>query len=253
MWKALFTLVAGCATVPVGNAGIVITPSGVESEPIREGVSYVGPFADVTLYDVRAQLRNEDLVAISSDGSRVQANASLVAFHLDAAQLPALEREVGPSYYEVLIRPTVQATLRRVVARYAADDFNSPNVAQIETDVAAGVAESLRHYPIAIDRVDLRTLAPVSEEITREIQSAAIWEQRVQAMPQEEALARARGAALRQAASSVLGEHAKVAPSLNAATLARQRTAAWAALLSSPHTDVEVEGAAVPSLVEVEP
>jgi regulator of protease activity HflC (stomatin/prohibitin superfamily) len=253
MWRAALLGLAGCATVPVGNAATVFTPSGLESEPIHEGVSYVGPFAEWTLYDVRAQMRNEDLIAVSSDGAEVRATASLVAFHLEPAQLPALERQVGPDYYEVLIRPTVQAAVRRVIARYRALDLKSNNVAQIEAEVAALVAEGLKPYPIAIDRVDLRTVAPASEALTQKIQSTAVWEQRVLVMPQEEALARGRGDALRAAAGAVRGEHLKVAPTLTAATLRERRDAAWGALLASPNTGVEVEGAPMSSLVEVQP
>ncbi|HEX4622117.1 MAG TPA: SPFH domain-containing protein, partial [Myxococcaceae bacterium] len=253
IWRAALLGLAGCATVPVGNAATVFGPSGLESEAIHEGVSYVGPFAEWTLYDVRAQMRNEDLIAVSSDGAEVRATASLVAFHLNPAQLTALERQVGPDYYEALIRPTVQAAVRRVIARYPALDLKSNNVAQIEAEVTALVATGLQAYPIAIDRVDLRTVAPASEELTREIQSTAVWEQRVLAMPQQEALARGRGEALRTAAGAVRGQNLKVAPTLTAATLMERRDAAWGALIASPHTGVAVQGKPVSSFVEVEP
>ncbi|HUJ27478.1 MAG TPA: hypothetical protein VLW85_15745, partial [Myxococcales bacterium] len=71
-----------CATVPAGAGGVVWSPSGdVPREALGEGQHFIGPFAAVQVYDLRAQERNEDLVGLTADGSPVEAGASVVTYH----------------------------------------------------------------------------------------------------------------------------------------------------------------------------
>lgn len=72
-----FIALAACATVPAGQAGVVLRTNGVDRMPLEEGLHLIGPLADVETYDQRAQEKNEDLDALSADGAMLEAQASL--------------------------------------------------------------------------------------------------------------------------------------------------------------------------------
>jgi regulator of protease activity HflC (stomatin/prohibitin superfamily) len=244
----------GCATIPPGHAGVVFTPSGVREQPIGEGVALVGPLAEVTPYDLRGQKRNEDLAALSSDGARLQANASLVSYHLVEDEVVALHREVGESYYDALVGPIVRATVRRIVARYPAAYYNAgPDIHRLEDEMTRAAAVELRPRHILLDGLDLRRLAVLSAPLFSKVIETSVWEQRALAAPQQLALARGRAAELHELAGAIAKEHATVAPTLNERTLSDFRVRAWDALLTSPSTSVEVQAANVAPYLEVEP
>src|SRR5512147_1748036 len=93
---------SACATVPPGQAGIVLGHDGVAPRPLAEGVSFIGPLAAVELYDLREEQRREDMVALSADGMMLEADASVLTFRPVPSELVQLAREVGPDYYDVL-------------------------------------------------------------------------------------------------------------------------------------------------------
>jgi regulator of protease activity HflC (stomatin/prohibitin superfamily) len=174
MRVALFAIVlvapAACATVPSGHSGVVLRASGVDEKPLPEGVSYVGPLAEVQTYDLRSQQRSEDFDALSADGLPLEAHASVLTFHPVASELVALAREIGPKYYEVLVKPVVRSSLRRVLAAYRADALDISGSIQAEKRVTEDVAQRLRPRHIVFDSISLRTLTiPLSSRAYREV------------------------------------------------------------------------------------
>jgi hypothetical protein len=154
-----FITLPACATVPAGQAGVVLRSNGVDSKPLAEGVHLVGPLADVETYDQRAQEKNEDLDALSADGAMLEAQASVLTFHPVPTELVALASEIGPDYYQILVMPEVRAVLRRVLAAYRADQLDTPAIGRAEGEVTAEVtARRLRPYHIVFDAISLRTL-----------------------------------------------------------------------------------------------
>jgi len=258
--KAFFTCVlsfsalCGCATVPAGHCGVVWGPGGVRSTPLSEGASFVGPWNEVALYDLRGQEHNEDLEAPSSDGAQVQANASIVVYHLAPDEVVALHREVGPAYYRVVIEPILQSVVRQVTGRYPARELNgSQNVARIEQEITLQAAPMLRPFHVILETVDLRRLMVVSEALSQGVIQTASWEQRALGIPQQLALAEAQQAKTLEEARAMAQAQAKVAPTLSSSTLTELRNRAWATLASSPSSTVEMTNTEVPLSAEVEP
>jgi hypothetical protein len=103
------------------SAGVLLKPSGVARETEGEGVHLIGPFAKSDVYDLRAREQTEDLAALSADGGMIEARAFVLTYHPVPAELVALDREVGPNYDEVVVRPVVRSTLRRIIAGYRAE------------------------------------------------------------------------------------------------------------------------------------
>jgi hypothetical protein len=251
----LIFAVAGCATVPSGHAGVLVTArGGVQPVLLGEGMHLMPPLAYVDLYDLRGQERDEDLVAIAADGAPVAARASLVTFHLAPAELVAFDREVGPDYYAVIVRPIVRATVRLVIAGY--DSFalyDMTKVRALQRRVTELAKERMRKYHVILDSVDLRTLAvTASPGLQRQILDTGVLEQEVLATPQLVALARDRGDARRQEARAIAAAHALVAPTLTRAILDDEARRASTRLLTAPSATVVV-GAPEHPLLEVAP
>ena len=258
MRVALTTLaVAGlsaCATIPSGNAGVLLKPSGVARETEGEGVHFIGPFAKTDVYDLRAHEQTEDLAALSADGGMIEARASVLTYHPVAAELVALDREVGPHYYDVIVRPVVRASLRRIVAGFRADQLDTPGITKAEREVTAITAQRLRPYHIVFDNISLRTLQiSRSSAAYQAILDTAAEEQRAlqaRLLPQ---IAREEAERRHADAEGIAKSDTAIAPTLTPATLEDTANRAWSTLLTAPSTHVEVRPSEQPYLLEVEP
>jgi regulator of protease activity HflC (stomatin/prohibitin superfamily) len=254
-WLLGLVAVCGCATVPSGHAGVLVTArGGVQPVPLGEGMHFIPPLAYVDLYDLRGQERDEDLMAIAADGAPVEARASLVTFHIAPDELVAFDREVGPDYYKVIVKPIVRSTVRLVVASY--DSFalyDMTKVRALQRRVTELAAERMRKYHVILDSVDLRTLGvTASPKLQRQILDTGALEQRVLATPQLLEIARRKGDARREDARAIAHAHELVAPTLTRAILDDEARRATDKLLTAPATTV-VLGAPAHPRVEVAP
>jgi len=245
---------AGCATIPPGHAGVLLRTDGVAAEPLGEGVHVIGPLAEVEMYDLRAQERGEDLTALSAEGEMLEARASVLTFHPRPAELVTLAREVGPSYYETLVRPVVRSTVRQVLAGLRVDELDTPGIIRAEREITRIVAERLRPRHVAFDAISLRTLGLLPDSgAYRAVVSNAVAEQQVLAQPQYVELARRRAEQRREAATGIAAAHTVVAPTLTPKVLAETANRAWTNLVTSPATRVEIVPNNHPAALEVPP
>ena len=245
------TAAGGCATIPSGSAAVMMTASG-HVEVLGEGAYVVSPLSKLELYDMRAQERDEDLVGITSDGVPVAARASLVTYSIAPRELAALDREVGPGYYDVVVRPIVRASVRRVLSGYRADELDTASIVEAQRLIAAVAAERLRPFHIVLDSVDLRTLAVLmSEKSYRTVLDVGVLEQKLLAQPQRLEVARRRGDERRERARSIAAANARLTPTLTPQVLADESIRASAALVTSPSTRVMVGDGAHSTILEV--
>jgi len=249
-----FIVLPACATVPAGQAGIVLRTNGVDSKPLQEGVHLIGPLADVETSAQRAQENSEDLDALSADGAMLEAQASVLTFHPVPTELVALAREIGPDYYQILVMPEVRAVLRRVLAAYRADQLDTPAIGRAEREVTEVTARRLRPYHIMFDAISLRTLriAPLSGSY-RAVIETGVKEQEALASRQLPALARQEAEKRRAEARGISEAHALVAPTLSPEILTDAANRAWTRLLTAPSTRVEVRPKSQPYAMEVQP
>jgi hypothetical protein len=233
---------------------LVTARRGVQPVPLGEGMHIIPLLARVDLYDLRGQERDEDLVAIAADGAPVEARASLVTFHVAPAELAAVDREIGPDYYNVIVRPIVRATVRRVVAGY--DSFQLRDmtaVRALQGHASELAAERMRPYHVLLDAVDLRTLAvTASPRLQGQILETGVLEQRVLATPQRLELARRQGDARREEGRAIAHAHELVAPTLTPNVLADEARRATDRLLIAPATTVLLDAPPNP-YVEIAP
>lgn len=245
---------SACATIPSGSAGVLLKPSGVVRKTEGEGVHFIGPFEKTDVYDLRAHEQTEDLAVLSADGGMIEARASVLTYHPVPAELVALAREVGPHYYEVVVRPVVRSTLRRIIAGFRADQLDTPGITKAEQEVTAITAQRLRPYHIVFDNVSLRTLqiSRSSAAYQAILDTAAAEQTALQARLLPE-LAREDAERRHADAEGIANSDAAIAPTLTPAVLMDTANRAWSTLLTAPSTHVEVRPSDQPYLLEVEP
>jgi len=251
---AVCSLHLACATVPSGEAGVVLRMNGVDRKVLPEGLQWVGPLDQVETYDLRAQEHSEDLDALSLDGAPLDARASIVTFHPAPGEIVDLARETGPDYYHVLVEPIVRSSLRKVLAGLRADQLDTPGIGRAEQKVTLDAARRLRPYHIVLDSITLRTLRIAPEtDAYRAVVETGVEEQEALAARELPALARAHAEQQRAEARGIATFHGLIAPTLSPRVLADAAQRAWSKLLTAATAHVEVRPSGQPFVLEVEP
>jgi hypothetical protein len=244
---------SGCVTaVPSGNLAVVLEASG-RVRVLDEGLHGVSPLAHVEVHDLRLQERDQDLAAITRDGGRLQARASLVTYHVVREELLDYVRHVGTRHGEALLRAVVGSTVRQVLAGYRAAELTTAGIRKAQREIIRLAALRLRPYHLVVDGLEMRRLVVVSQPLSQVIVQTGVLEQEIQAMPQRLQLARQAADQRRQQAHGIADANRELRRSLGGPTLVHAATRAWEGLLSAPATRVVVVPSEQGHAVEVEP
>ncbi|PLX70430.1 MAG: hypothetical protein C0602_06355 [Denitrovibrio sp.] len=108
-----------------GEAGVLWKrfSGGTEMDYVyNEGLQIIFPWDKMYKYDIRVQQYSYDFEALSKDGLIIKFDLS-VRFFPQRLNLPKLHKEIGPDYIEKVVKPEVQAHLRKVVANYTPEEI----------------------------------------------------------------------------------------------------------------------------------
>lgn len=174
---ALALFAVGCGTtIQPGHMGmkyIALDSDGLKKEVRPEGFYWQWPWNDVVDYDVTYQTRDENVEVLTEDDLHVPVIAS-VTFRPDTQKLYQLHTELGPEYYEKIIRPTFVTLVRSEFALHKHNDLaeKSPT---IEGAIVDKLTKSLEGKPIEVDRVaikhirfDQKVTASISQKLAME-------------------------------------------------------------------------------------
>lgn len=156
-------LVASCvcactyARVGSGEVAVVRTPGGMDSHIYPPGDWRIGGDDEPTVYSVRSQERTERLQVQSADGLGIILDTS-IRFHALPAEVLALDQELGPDYYQVLLGPTLKSQARRVVGRFKPEEIYSSERELIERQIREGVEAAIKGRHIALEAVLVRNV-----------------------------------------------------------------------------------------------
>jgi prohibitin 2 len=170
LWIGLHTLVNTVVQVPAGFVGIVLTFKDITGQ-VPAGIHAVAPWKEVQDADTRVQrarfgtentpdvvqegaadLENTNtLVAFSSETQDVFIEATL-NFRIDERDIQTLFTEVGPDYFNKLIRPRVLQIFKDTTVKFTAVEI-APSREQIREEVRRRLREELS--PASIEVVDL--------------------------------------------------------------------------------------------------
>jgi regulator of protease activity HflC (stomatin/prohibitin superfamily) len=145
------------ASIGSGEVGVVRTPSGIDPHIYTTGDWRIGGDDRAMIYSVRSQERSERLEVQSSDGLGIVLDTS-IRYHVVPDEAIALDRELGPNYYDVLIGPTLKSQARRVVGRFTPDQIYSTQREQIEKEIREGVETAVKGRHVVLEAVLVRNV-----------------------------------------------------------------------------------------------
>lgn len=174
--------------------------SGVQQNQLGEGLHAIIPWVQrATTYDVKAQTytmsgsateanqsagnSNDALLALTADGQPVSLEIS-VRYHVDPQQTWKLHQQIGPEYLSKVVRPTVRADVRMVIAKYPVVDVYGPRRAEIITQIDARLRRQLALSYLVLDEALLRDVT-FSPQFQNAVEQKQVALQDVQRMAYE--------------------------------------------------------------------
>ncbi len=152
----LSSIIIGCSTIQPGNLGIMWRPwsSGLDGETIyKDGIVWHWPWNDALEYDTQWKDYDEEVDILTSDDLHMAVTVSVILRPI-LNELYLLAVEVGPDYYERLVKPEFFTITRNVMANYIHTDLpeNSP---KIESEILNSLRKRLEGKHIEIDNITL--------------------------------------------------------------------------------------------------
>ena len=183
----LVICVSSCVrTVPTGHTGIVTTFGNVESYTYEAGVHFTAPWKTVVNMDNRNQKASIDLTCFSSDIQEVDVTYSL-NYQIQKANAQDIYRTIGTKYYETVITPRIQESVKSVMAQYTAEQLLEKR-AELSLEIKTILTEKLDNYNIDVLDTSLENL-DFSDAFTNAVEAKQVAAQKKQQAEIEQAQA----------------------------------------------------------------
>lgn len=119
LWPLVFV------TVHAGEAGVYYKRFGggtVVDKVYGEGFHVVAPWDIMTVYNVRFQTSPHEMDVLTSKGMQVHVKLA-VRYQPEYETLAVMHQKVGPDYFNKIIVPEIEATIRKVVGKYDVEEL----------------------------------------------------------------------------------------------------------------------------------
>ena len=167
----------GCVRVESGGAGVLWTiTGGTQDEVFTEGIHIVAPWNRMVVYDVRAQDRLEQMQMLTSNGLNLGLEVSL-RYRPTAAEVPLLHREIGPAYYDKILKPILRSVTRDVVGQYTPEDVYSVKRDEVANRIVSGLSKAVTEKHLIVEAVLIRNIV-LPEKLRQAIADKLEEEQR---------------------------------------------------------------------------
>lgn len=145
----------GCGTtIQPGQRGIAYKAfGGLQRAVYGEGFHFRWPWNGFVRYDVTWQSKTEEVQILTADALHVMTRVT-VTYRPRADQLYDLATQIGPKYYDDVIRPAFLTIAR---GEFAAHEHNVLAVdgPRIEDAVLSRLRAAVEHKPLEIDRISI--------------------------------------------------------------------------------------------------
>ena len=134
---AALSSLSGCATVVEGHERALFysARTGLSREPVGSGWYWHWPWNDFITYDLRWSSHKEEIHIHSKDGLHMNIDVAVVV-RPDARDIYALDTEVGPAFYDGVVKAALFAAVRDASGKF--------DHMQIATEHARGRARDLQ-------------------------------------------------------------------------------------------------------------
>jgi regulator of protease activity HflC (stomatin/prohibitin superfamily) len=105
-----------------------------------EGIHYIFPWDEMTVYTVRIQHQMKEFEVLSSNGLKIKVQAS-VRYRPFTDNLPDLHQQIGTDYANRIVFPEVEAVVRQIFGQYLPEDIYSSQKFIIQNTVQNAIFE----------------------------------------------------------------------------------------------------------------
>jgi len=237
----LLLLSTACTTIGPGHAGLLWhATSGSESHVYGEGLYSIAPWNQMDVYDLRSMNRDEKLTVIAVNGLAMQLDAS-VRYRIVPEELVALQKEIGPRYFETILEPMLRSEARRVIGRYTPEELYSTKRDVIEREIREELKTKIEGRHLMLEAVLIRNIE-LPSAIRQAIDEKLAAEQQVLKMKYELDIARAQSEQRRIEAQGIADYNRTVTSSLSPQILEFQRIQELSRLAQSSNSKTVVIG-----------
>ena len=163
------------AEVPTGHTGIITTFGKVENQTLEAGIHFKMPWQKVINMDNRNQKSTLTLTCFSSDIQEVDVTYTL-NYQISKSNAQMIYKDIGISYYEVIIQPRVQEAVKSEMAKYTAEELLDKR-AQLSQDIREVLTTKLEAYNIVVVDASMENL-DFSDAFTDAVEAKQVAEQR---------------------------------------------------------------------------
>lgn len=211
----LLTLLGCIASVDTGHIGIVRTFGKVEDYIFDSGMHFKAPWNSVVEMDNRVQKTTVELPCFSKDIQEVN-TVYTVNYQISKTNAQNLYRDVGINYLDTVVTPTIQESVKTVIAQYSAmqlietraevaskiEELLTTNLAKYNIDVASTAIENM-------DFTDSFTAAVEEKAVATQKKEQAKIDQERMTLEAEQAAERAKIEAAAQAEVNKMNANAQ--------------------------------------------
>lgn len=173
--------------VSAGHRAIVFNSFiGVEKRTLGEGIHILLPGIETpTVYSVRTetytmsgrenegQQQGDDAIeCLTSDGQKIGLDISVI-YNLIPEKLWELHKQIGPSYVEKIIRPSVRSIARNTIANYTVTELYSGDREKLQNEISDKIKIELNKYFINSNETMIRNVI-FSEEFSKAIEQKQV-------------------------------------------------------------------------------
>ena len=173
---AVAMMIGSCVrTIPTGHTGILTVFGKVKDNALEAGVHFCAPWESVVNMDNRNQKASVDLLCFSSDIQEVSVTYT-INYQISKQNAQMIYKEIGISYYDTVITPSIQEAVKSEFARYTAEELLN-NRSKLSGDIRSTLTDKLSTYNIEVIDSSIENL-DFSDVFTEAVEAKQVAEQR---------------------------------------------------------------------------
>lgn len=187
IFLALLLTFFGCiSSVDTGHVGIVKTFGKVEDYTFDSGFHLKAPWNSVTQINNQVQKTTIELPCFSSDIQEVNTTYT-VNYQIAKGNAQNLYRDIGVNYLDTVVNPTIQETVKTIIARYTAEDLIAKR-AEVAVEIETLLTTNLARYNIDVSSTAIENM-DFTDSFTAAVEAKAVAaQQKLQAQIEQERL-----------------------------------------------------------------
>jgi prohibitin 2 len=156
-----------------GEAGVIwkMFFGGTQTNRVyNEGLQLLWPWDKLYVYNVRVQQVPHEFDALSKNGLPIHFDIS-IRYQPVLETLPILHQQVGPDYVEKVVKPEVQAHVRKIVANYLPEEIYTSEGYLLQI-IRQGAMAAINERNISLDNLLIKRMTlpePIRAAIERKL------------------------------------------------------------------------------------